>query len=32
LSQFNRWLAVRYRAEAKRRNYPQYGVARAVAE
>ena len=22
LSQFNRWLAVRYRAEARRRNYP----------
>jgi phenylpropionate dioxygenase-like ring-hydroxylating dioxygenase large terminal subunit len=32
LSQFNRWLAVRYRAEARRRGYPLSGPAQAAAE
>ena len=32
LSQFNRWLAIRYRAEAERRGYPIAGRARAAAE
>ena len=30
LSQFNRWLAVRYRAEARRRNYPMRSTAQAA--
>jgi hypothetical protein len=30
LAQFNRWLAVRYRAEARRRNYPTPSAAQAA--